>query len=582
MRRPHSPGPSPRPTGTPLPDTPVHPTPSTPDPAAADDRPDTATQHQDTPRPGNGTTGRRRTTDREDPTDHHVATAPRGAPGRARRTHSPRRATTDRLRGGRPADPPRNGPRHRPGNGTLNRLRDRVPYATRSTALHPGAWWLWALGLATAASRTTNPLLLALLIVVAGYVVAVRRTDAPWARSYGAFLKLGLLVLAIRLVFAFFLGSPIPGSHVLADLPEVPLPDWAKGVRVGGRVTAEGMVFALYDGLKLATLLICVGAANALANPARLLKSLPGALYEAGVAVVVAMTFAPNLVADVRRLRAARRLRGRPDRGLRGLVQVGLPVLEGALERSVALAAAMDARGYGRTAQVTRAVRHTTTALTLGGLLCVCAGTYGLLAAQGAGFGLPVLLTGVVLALAGLRLGGRRTARTRYRPDRWGPRAWLVTLSGAAVATVMILASDASPTALHPPAVPLTAPRLPLWPAAAVLLGLLPAVLAPAPATGPAAPGAAPKNEGTAPGPDDEGTSAGPEDEEPGPPGPGSARATRTVRPRRPAPDDHAAHRERPGHDDHTPQGKPATPAAQHGQTAPDEQGPHHHQEPRK
>ena len=27
--------------------------------------------------------------------------------------------------------------------------------------LHPGAWWLWALGLATAASRTTNPLLLA-------------------------------------------------------------------------------------------------------------------------------------------------------------------------------------------------------------------------------------------------------------------------------------------------------------------------------------------------------------------------------------------------------------------------------------
>ncbi|MFG7947163.1 hypothetical protein Q8723_35490, partial [Streptomyces cacaoi] len=119
----------------------------------------------------------------------------------------------------------------------------------------------------------------------------------------------------------------------------------------------------------------------------------------------------------------------------------------------------------------------------------------------------------------------------------------------------------------------------------------LPAVLAPAPATGPAAPGAAPKNEGTAPGPDDEGTSAGPddeeasagpEDEEPGPPGPGTARATRTVRPRRPAPDDHTAHRERPGHDDHTPQGKPATPAAQHGQTAPDEQGPHHHQEPRK
>ena len=148
-------------------------------------------------------------------------------------------------------------------------------------------------------------------------------------------------------------------------------------------MTAEGLVFALYDGLKLATLLICVGAANALANPARLLKSLPGALYEAGVAVVVAMTFAPNLIADVQRLRAARRLRGRPDRGVQGLLQVGLPVLEGALERSVALAAAMDARGYGRTAQVPPRRTATTAVLTLGGLLGVCAGTYGLLAAAG-------------------------------------------------------------------------------------------------------------------------------------------------------------------------------------------------------
>lgn len=347
--------------------------------------------------------------------------------------------------------------------------------------MHPGAWWLWALGLATAASRTTNPLLLMLLCAVAGYVVAARRTDAPWARSYGAFLKLGLAVLVIRLVFAFFLGSPIPGSLVLVTLPEVPLPDWAQGVRIGGRVTAEGLVFALYDGLRLATLLICVGAANALANPARLLKSLPGALYEAGVAAVVAMTFAPNLVADVQRLRAARRLRGRNDKGIRALLQVGLPVLEGALERSVALAAAMDARGYGRSAEVPRTVRRTTTCLTLGGLLGVCAGSYALLASQGAAYGLPLLLGGVALALAGLRLGGRRSIRTRYRPERWGARAWLVSGAGVAVGAVMVAAGGAFPGALHPPAVPLTAPVLPLWPALGLLMGLLPAFVAPLP-----------------------------------------------------------------------------------------------------
>ncbi|MFI2716046.1 energy-coupling factor transporter transmembrane component T [Streptomyces collinus] len=376
-----------------------------------------------------------------------------GAAARADASGSPRR---------RLAHPPR------PGRG-------------RRAQLHPGAWWLWALALGTAATRTTNPLLLALLITVSAYVVATRRPDTPWSRSYGAFVKLALAVILIRLLFAIILGSPIPGTHILLTLPELPLPAWAQGIRLGGEVTAEALTFALYDGLRLATLLICVGAANALANPSRLLKSLPGALYEMGVAVVVALTFAPNLIADVQRLRAARRLRGRPDNGIRGLLQVGLPVLEGALERSVSLAAAMDARGYGRTAQVPPAVRRTTAALTLGGLLGVCAGTYGLLTAEGAAYGLPVLLAGLAAALAGLKLGGRRSPRTRYRPDRWGVRAWLVVASGVATAALLALAAARDPAALHPGVVPLVAPALPLWPAAAVLLGLLPAFVAPDP-----------------------------------------------------------------------------------------------------
>ncbi|MEU9193929.1 energy-coupling factor transporter transmembrane component T [Streptomyces hundungensis] len=356
-----------------------------------------------------------------------------------------------------------------------------APEASRSNAVHPGAWWLWALGLATAASRTNNPLLLGLLVGVAGYVVAARRTDAPWARSYTAFIKIGLFVVGIRLAFNVVLGSPIPGSHTLFTLPQLPLPDWAKGIRVGGRVTAEGMLFALYDGARLATLLICVGAANALANPARLLKSLPGALYEAGVAVVVAMTFAPNMVADVVRLRTARRLRGRPTGGLGAIAQIGLPVLEGALERSVAVAASMDARGYGRTAQVPASVRLTTTVLTLGGLLGVCAGTYGLLASEGAGYGLPVLAGGVLASLAGLRLGGRRQLRTRYRPDRWGVRSWLVAGSGVAVAGLLLWTGTYAPEALTLGVVPLAAPSLPLWPALSLLAGLLPAFVAPVP-----------------------------------------------------------------------------------------------------
>ncbi len=127
-------------------------------------------------------------------------------------------------RSGRPAA----ADEHRPARGAL-RSALTAPVATRANALHAGAWWLWALGLAVAASRTTNPLLLGLIVGVAGYVVAARRTDAPWARSYGAFVKLGLFVVALRVVFSLLLGSPIPGTHLLFTLPEVPLPDWAQG-----------------------------------------------------------------------------------------------------------------------------------------------------------------------------------------------------------------------------------------------------------------------------------------------------------------------------------------------------------------
>ncbi len=92
-----------------------------------------------------------------------------------------------------------------------------------------------------------------------------------------------------------------------------------------------------------------------------------------------------------------------------------------------------------------------------------------------------MLLAGVASALAGLWLGGRRTLRTRYRPDPWDARAWLVTASGVAVAALLILAGSLDPGALRPGVVPLVAPTLPLWPAAAVLIGLLPAFVTPAP-----------------------------------------------------------------------------------------------------
>jgi energy-coupling factor transport system permease protein len=317
---------------------------------------------------------------------------------------------------------------------------------------------------------------LVLILVVTGFVVAARRSDAPWANSYVAFLKLGLVVIGIRVVLQALLSTRSQGNVVLFTLPQIPLPDWASGVKLGGEVTAEAVLTALYDGGQLAVMLCCIGAANALASPRRLLKSLPGALYEMGVACVVALTFAPQLVIDARRIRAARRLRGRTRGSFR---TTAMPVLEGALDRSVELAAAMDSRGYGRTAQVPRRQRRITGGAVLLGLLGIALGVYALLTdAMAFPVAAGALAVGLLLAVGAMAVGRQRVTRTRYRPDPWALPEWLVTLSGALAGAVMIVAAARGVAGLVLPG-PLVVPPVPVVPVIGLLLGLAPAIAAP-------------------------------------------------------------------------------------------------------
>jgi len=342
--------------------------------------------------------------------------------------------------------------------------------------LHPAAWWGWATALAVAASRTTNPILLALIVSITAFVVAARRPATPWSRSYVVFLRLGLASVAIRVVLFTLLGS-VPGEHVLFTLPQIPLPNWMAGVRLGGTVTLEGTLAAVYDGLRLAVILVCVGAANTLTSPRRLLKSLPSALQEAGVAVTVALAFAPQAVASAGRLRNARRLRGRPDRGLRSLRGLAVPVLEGALDRSVDLAAAMDARGFGRRGTTPTGVRRTIATLMMTGLITMLASTYALIDSGAPGaLGLPLLIAGGVLTAAGFVVGAQRGGRTRYRPDPWTAPEWLVVASGVIAAVAVALAPLAD---VYPSTSPPATPSVPLLAIVGLLIAALPAWLSP-------------------------------------------------------------------------------------------------------
>lgn len=165
------------------------------------------------------------------------------------------------------------------------------------------AWWLWALGLISAALRTTNPLLLGLLGLAVCYVVAARRTTSVISRTYR--ISCGAAVATIAVCLAVQVAASDDGA------------------------STAGLLAAFAFGGRIAVVLLCLGAASALASPLRL----------------VSLGVLTRLPAAITQVRRARRLRavGRWHRPLL------LPAaLNEARVRTQIAAGTRESRGYGR------------------------------------------------------------------------------------------------------------------------------------------------------------------------------------------------------------------------------------------
>jgi energy-coupling factor transport system permease protein len=160
-----------------------------------------------------------------------------------------------------------------------------------------------------------------------------------------------------------------------------------------------------------------------------------------------------------------------------------VPVLEDALERSLALAAGMDTRGYGRSAGATPRERRTTGALMLLGLVALCLGVYGALdRTTPAWLGRPMLLLGATVSVIAVRLAGRRVGRTRYRPDRWRWPELVVAASGLVVGGAGWWMSQHQLAVAYPSLS--VAPTVSLLALTAVIAGLAGALCSPRPGRG--------------------------------------------------------------------------------------------------
>jgi energy-coupling factor transport system permease protein len=252
-------------------------------------------------------------------------------------------------------------------------------------------------------------------------VVWVFHTDAHTTRVFRGFCYFAGLAVFIRLAFAALIGNSF-ATDVLFTLPELATPSWLGGLSLGGEVTATALNNALLEGLRMATIVLAIGAASALTSPVRVLSQLPSAVYEVGLTVLIALNTVPALAQDVARTQTALRLRGRKAAGLRALTSALAPTMDSSLRRSLAMASFMESRGYGRllsqTSQLQRSAHSIATVsilvfllLTISALMSVSfQKTFGHVALAG----LALSVVALVITSMGLK------SRSHYRPIRWG------------------------------------------------------------------------------------------------------------------------------------------------------------------
>lgn len=309
--------------------------------------------------------------------------------------------------------------------------------AKQVESIHPAVWW--ALGLAFAIWSAVSENLLSLLGIVALniLIIAVLRNRAPWAQSLRFYLVTGLFVVAVRLVFRIIFNFDST-DDVALDLPPLHLNLGALGdVEMFGRVSRIAIESALHDGLRMAAIIMSVGMANSLANPRRLLKSTPSALYEVAAAFVIAINMAPQLISSAKRVRKFSKLRGRSKK--RNLLSsIVIPTLEDTIERSMALAASMDSRGFGRRGVLTQRQSRLARLSSLMAISAFGVASYLLLTSAEIWVAIFVFASGFSALIVNLRLARFAHIKTNYASHRLAPADILVSAATFAIAALSI------------------------------------------------------------------------------------------------------------------------------------------------
>jgi len=292
---------------------------------------------------------------------------------------------------------------------------------TRGEPIHAVTWLAWAVGGAVTVQLAPNPLYVALVVGVAAIVVQAHAGGSPLAKAFPLILGLGVVFGVTRVVLT---AATVHGSgSALFTTPTFTLPRLLGGFAVGGAVNTAVVLQAAAEAWVVVGLMAVFGAFNAVVSHYDLVRLAPRAFYELGLVVTVALAFVPTTVRSVQAVREADRARtgGRVVRRGR-LLRIIVPILETGMERAVALAESMDARGFSR--QSMAPGERVAGWCTLGALVAL-GGGFVALVGHASTLAIVLEVAGVAALGAAIALSsGRR--RPRYRPTRMNGLDWSI------------------------------------------------------------------------------------------------------------------------------------------------------------
>lgn len=275
-------------------------------------------------------------------------------------------------------------------------------------------WVIWLLSIAAITLLTRNPFYLLILLLVARVVQASCAT--PGRGLTIRFWRLAFIIMSLSIIFNFLMVHI--GETAIVSLPD-------KLWLIGGDLTFETAVYGAVGGLILVTLLAIFFAFNAIVPTNELVRLTPRALANVGLVTMIALTYVPETIEQLQRIREAQAVRGHRIKGLRDWQPIVIPLLIGGLERAMSMAETMVARGYGATSSL----RQSTAPQTVMLITLILALSGWVLTFWTRWLGWSLVLASGVLIMGLVVVLGRKVKHTRYRPRYWDVWDWTAAIS---------------------------------------------------------------------------------------------------------------------------------------------------------